>query len=285
MFHTLVLLAALVTPTVPAHRGTPAEPVPLVCDARRSLVVPVSVEGTTPRPFLLDTGASISTIDERLVQRLGLATIGRIPSWRGTDPLVGAQLTVGAVRLPAAPVASADLSRLSPLVGDVAGILGSDALRAMGRATIDIDRCALTIGETVEGGVDPDSLFRVPIEWHEGRPVVTMARGGRLLLDSGATTVTVFTGTAAAAAVSFGSGAGSLVRIDRVDGSRVGRLGRLASLSIGGVHHYNVLAVGVRSWYDSADRRAPDGLLPLGLFSRVHISRSGGYVVLVPRSH
>jgi hypothetical protein len=285
MFHATLFVAALVTTTVPVQGGVPAERVPLGCDTRHTLVVPVSVAGTTPRPFLLDTGASISTIDQQLARRLGLAMIGRIPSWSGTDLLAGAQLTIGAVRLPAAPVASVDLSRLSPLVGDVAGILGSDALRAMGRATIDVDRCALTIGETVDEGVVPDSPLRAPIEWHEGRPVVTMAGGGRLLLDSGATTLTVFTGTAAAVALRFESGGGSLVRIDRVDGSRVGRLGRIASLSIGGVHHYNVPAIGVRSWYDEADTRAPDGLLPLGLFSRVHISRSGGYVVLVPRSH
>ena len=285
MFEMFLVVAALVHQPVPGHHAAAVHSIPLVCDARSSLIVPVSVQGAAPRPFLLDTGASITTIDERLSQRLGLTMVGRIPSWTGTDPLVVAQLTVGATQLPPGPIAVADLARLSRLVGDVAGILGSDALRGMGHVTIDYDRCTLTIGANVEDLAVPGSSRRVPIEWHEGRPVVTLSGGGRLLLDSGATTVTVFSGGAAASGVSFATGAGSLVRIDRVDGSRIGRAGRLACLSIGGVNQYNVPAVGVRSWYGKDDIHAPDGLLPLGLFSRVHITRSGGYVVLVPRSH
>ena len=63
------------------------------------------------------------------------------------------------------------------------------------------------------------------------------------------------------------------------------RLGELECLRVGTMALENVPAIAVRSWYDKRDGRAPDGLLPLGLFSRVHIAHAGGYVELVPASH
>jgi hypothetical protein len=70
-----------------------------------------------------------------------------------------------------------------------------------------------------------------------------------------------------------------------VGGGKVGRLGRLESLTIGTVELQNVPAVGVRSWYDKTEKLAPDGLLPLGLFSRVLLDYQAGFAVLIPPSH
>ena len=74
------------------------------------------------------------------------------------------------------------------------------------------------------------------------------------------------------------------VRIDRFDGLRLGKIGVLAALAVGGIELPNVRAVGVKSWYQRSDNGAPDGILPLGLFSRVVISHDGGYAILVPGS-
>ena len=289
MILTTLLLATFVTQLIPDDRpaSTPGgATIPLLCDAQKALVVPVSVHEAPPRPFLLDTGASISTVDERTAADLGLVAAGRIPSGRGSDALVMARLTVGRTALTALPVATADFRRLTTLIGNVAGILGSDALRAMGHVTIDYERCALIVGGTLSPSAAlPAGAARVPLEWHQGRPVVAIAGGGRLLLDSGATTVSVFNGSRAAANLRWTSGAMPLVRIDRLDGVKVGFLGRLACLTIGAIDLRDVPAVAVRSWYDETDARAPDGLLPLSLFSRVQLQYGRGYVELFSRSH
>ena len=83
MFAATLLFAAFVIQLVPdvsdAARGI-VRTIPLVCDARKSLLVPVRVNGLEVRPFLLDTGSSVTTIDERLTSRLSLPAAGRIAS-------------------------------------------------------------------------------------------------------------------------------------------------------------------------------------------------------------
>ena len=82
---------------VPSNEATRAVSIPLVCDAQKTLLVPVSVQGAPARPFVLDTGSSITVIDERAAEDLNLASAGRIASPSGQDPLVTAQITVGSV--------------------------------------------------------------------------------------------------------------------------------------------------------------------------------------------
>jgi hypothetical protein len=223
----------------------------------------------------------MTVIDDRTARELSLVPAGRIASSSGSDPLVIAQLTVGSVALPPGRVVTADVRQLSRLLGNVGGILGSDALRALGRTAIDVRECQLTVG-----GSDADGqAVRVPFEWHQGRPVITVGGGARLVLDSGAATVTVFSDSAAASALRWTTREATIVRIDRFDGATIGRLGELACLMVGTMALRNLPAVAVRSWYDKRDARAPDGLLPLALFARVHIAHAEGYVELVPASH
>jgi hypothetical protein len=290
MVVTTFILAAFVMQLVPdvsdAGRGV-VRTIPLVCDARKSLLVPVRVAGQDVRPFLLDTGSSVTTIDQELVRRLSLPPAGRIASGAGFDPLVTAQLTIGPVTLPAAPVVVLNLRRVSHVIGEVGGILGSDALRAMGLTTIDLDRCQLSVGGAGSDGdmrLAPARAARVPLEWHQGRPVAAMAGGIRMLLDSGASDVIVFNDTAAGKSMRWRSIEAEPVRIDRFDGLRLGRIGVLAALAVGGLELPNIRAVGVKSWYHSSDPAAPDGILPLGLFARVVISHAGDYAILVPTS-
>lgn len=284
MMLVTLLLSSFVLQLVPQRDGistSRAISIPLVCDAQKALLVPVSIQGAPPRPFILDTGSSISVIDNHTAGQFRLAPAGRIASTSGSDPLVVAQLTIGTVVLPEAPVATIDARRLSQLLGDIGGILGSDALRAMGRTTIDYANCRLTVGGAV---AETGESTRIPLTWHQGRPVIAVGEGARLLLDSGATTVTVFSDTPAAAGLRWSGRLASIVRVDRLDGAKMGRLGELACLSIGGVTLRGIPAVAVNSWYDKRDERAPDGLLPLALFSRVHISHAEGYIVLIPTS-
>jgi hypothetical protein len=96
--------------------------------------------------------------------------------------------------------------------------------------------------------------------------------------------VTVFSDTPAAAGLRWSSPLTAIVRVDRLDGAKMGRLGELACLSIGGVTLKGIPAVAIDSWYDKRDEGAPEGLLPLALFSWVHISPAEGYIVVSPTS-
>ncbi len=309
MILVTLLLSTFISQLVPGAGTAPMAggvDIPLVCDAQKTLLVPVSVHGAPARPFLLDTGSSITMIDDRMAAELALTSAGRIASPSGSDPLVTARLRVGPVVLPQARVVTTNVRRLSHLIGgvggsvgeDIGGILGSDVLRAMGSTTIDYARCRLTVGGAGgefappasappgQGRVKPGQrATRIPLEWHLGRPVIALQGGARMVLDSGAATVTLFSDAPAAGTLRWNGRAASLVRIERIDGPRMGRLGELACLTIGEIELRNVTAVGVPSWYDKRDAQAPDGLLPLGLFARVHISHADGYIVLIPTSH
>ena len=133
------------------------------------------------------------------------------------------------------PVATIDFRRSHQLIGNVGGILGSDALRAMGHddrlRALHFD-CRRTVGgAAAQTGGRRARAARVA----SGPPGVAVGGGARLLLDSGATTVTVFNDSrrggepALERAVRRRS-----VRIDRLDGAKMGRLGELACSAIGG---------------------------------------------------
>ena len=187
------------------------------------------------------------------------AACQQVASATGYDPLVTAQLTIGPVTLPGAPVAVLNLRRFSHVIGEVGGILGSDALRAMGRTTIDFDRCQLSVGG--DAGADGDRRpelarsARVSLERHQGRPVAAMTGGMRMLLDSGASDVIVFSDTTAGKSMRWRSIEAEPVRIDRFDGLRLGRIGVLTALAVGGIELPNVRAVGVKSWSTRRRRR------------------------------
>ncbi len=275
---TVFVTIAFINSFVPTSAPTPAhrdpDTIPLVCNAQSTItLVPVSLPGAPALRFVLDTGASLSMLDRDLAKRLELTPSGRIPSQSGSEALVTAQLTIGALTLAPQRVVSTNLTSLRRMMGDVAGILGADALRAMGAVTIDYEQCVLRVGPTAAKRED-----RVPLTWHEGRPLITTPDSGRLLLDSGAAMLTLFDGSGAALAVQ--RGATTLVRVDRIEGSGVGKVGRIATLSLGRVDLSGTSAIVVKSWYDRAERNAPEGLLPLRLFSSVHVNWSEGYAVL-----
>ena len=180
---TALLLATLVNQLVPDRqvggRRRDVNTVPLVCDAQMTMHVPVSVEGSTGAP--VPARHRREPDDNRRGHGHAARTrrAGRIPSPTGSDPLVTARLTVGRVRARRRPRRDRGLPALSELFSAKSdGILGSDALRAMRRVTIDYERCILLAGETI--GPRRRRAVRVPLECHEGRPVVVIGGGGRL---------------------------------------------------------------------------------------------------------
>ncbi len=272
----LAALTNLVTSPIPTTADASAV-IPARCDRSGAMRIAVSVEGTEPRVFILDTGSSLGFIDQRIASALRLPAAGRIASGQGHAALVGVKHTIAGIALPMLSMVSGDSTGLNEVLSrSDAGILGNDVLRALGRVTVDHAKCRLIVGEAKVQG--RHALVR--LDWHQGRPVVAMPGAGRLLLDSGATMMTVFDGSTAAATFRGTHGAASVVKIQRVSGDAVARLGFIPSLAAGAVELSNVPAHAVRSWYEN-DPTAPDGLLPLALFSSVYFNSVEGYAILM----
>jgi predicted aspartyl protease len=114
------------------------------------VLVPVKVNGRGPYDFVLDTGASSSTIDRSLSRRLRLCKTGENAQISGVAgdtvaPVVAVRRwTLGGLRLHGRDLPALDLGS-DPGVGQVNGLLGSDELRRFGAVRIDYNNRSLVL--------------------------------------------------------------------------------------------------------------------------------------------
>jgi predicted aspartyl protease len=154
------------------------------------MTVPVSVQGTGPYRFLVDTGADRTAVSSDLVHRLGLApgNAASLHSIAGVSSVATAmvpelQLTRKSVRVVDAPV----LER-SNMGAD--GILGVDSLRSQ-RIVFDFEGQTMSIVPSAARELhnDPDAIV-IEASRRNGRLVVTEAtvngRRATVVLDTGA---------------------------------------------------------------------------------------------------
>jgi predicted aspartyl protease len=123
--------------------GEVAVPVQVITTQGETMVlVPVKVNGHGPYDFVLDTGASSSTVSRSLVRRLHLPRTGSTAHVRGVTgatvvPLVTVgRWTVGGQRLHGDSLPVIDLGGDFG-TGQVSGLLGSDELRRFGAVRLD----------------------------------------------------------------------------------------------------------------------------------------------------
>lgn len=113
------------------------------------VIASVHVSGRGPYRFLVDTGASISSIDQEVAEKLGLESTGENAVVSGVTGRASAKIVkvgrwrVGDVRLHEARIAVLDLRRDGR---GMAGLLGSDQLYRFGSVTIDYQRERMTLG-------------------------------------------------------------------------------------------------------------------------------------------
>jgi predicted aspartyl protease len=106
------------------------------------VLVPVRVNGRGPFDFILDTGASSSTISESLSRRLDLPDTGETAHISGVAgdtvaPIVTVRRwTLGGQRLHGRDLPALDLDS-DPGAGPVNGLLGSDERRRFGVVRLD----------------------------------------------------------------------------------------------------------------------------------------------------
>ncbi|MFG3660094.1 retropepsin-like aspartic protease [Streptomyces sp. NPDC047706] len=154
-----LLLAGCLVPQDSDDRGdgrasrTAAREVPLRVQeqfGQTLAFVPVSIEGQGPFMFALDTGASMSVVDDDVADRAGLERTGERRAVSGilsTGEVAVVEVThweVGDLPLAPGELTLIDLGP-PPGGGTMQGLLGSDVLSDFGSITIDYDEGVLEI--------------------------------------------------------------------------------------------------------------------------------------------
>jgi hypothetical protein len=241
-------------------------------------VVPVTVDGTGPYPFLLDTGATSSVVDEELARDLGLPPAGRAvqetTTAAGTADLVWATVRLGGAER-RGDVIRAPLAAVRTVDPDIRGIVGQDVLR-LGNWWLDYRGSALL--EDAGGTLGLADLGeRLSVHWHGDRPAIDALLPDlsplRLVLDSAASSAVMF-GAPHAAGRSEGR-----ARMTTLDDSVTVPLASVGPLRAGraAIPRFSAAFVG------AAEGRFEDGLIPTALFEGVYFDNRAGAVVLNPR--
>lgn len=116
-----------------------------------ALVVPVHINGRGPFQFVLDTGATITCVDDALATTLSLPDVRGVA---GTAASVGGQgtvrlvsvdsMSIGAVRAHELQACVVDLEHLGGMGLELDGLVGLNVLREF-RVTLDFERNILTL--------------------------------------------------------------------------------------------------------------------------------------------
>jgi hypothetical protein len=260
-------------------------------DERSMIIVPVSINGSTPYDFMLDTGCSKTMVDRKLASELGL-------------PLVGGKTVLGvfaSVKIPVVHVNSLSVDgatvrdgelfstdRPASVTSKVRGVLGEDFLRNFDllidyrRQIIRIESAHGSMAETAAGEHLPLQLTasnrgnltrnRLVIS---GRIQEFGDRAMSLLLDSGTNQFTLFEDGLGAGAnevepvwtASFGQWFASTVATRKI---------RFLHLGSNSLSDLTAIAIARRADVDT------DGLIPTSLFHSVFISHSGRFAILNP---
>jgi predicted aspartyl protease len=136
------------------RRSRPGEvsvPLKVITNGGDTMVlVPVRVNGRGPYDFVLDTGATTSTVSESLMRRLELPSTGATAHVRGVAgdtvvPVVTVRRwTLGGQRLRGRSLPVLDLGGNFG-AGQVNGLLGSDELRPFGSVRLDYENRRLVL--------------------------------------------------------------------------------------------------------------------------------------------
>jgi predicted aspartyl protease len=274
-------------PVLPVQAGpAPSEFIPFRLTGGGAVIVPVSVDGGGPHPFLVDTGATHSTVTRGLAGRLGLAPVAKASIATSTGEELRfvvrlGRLSVGSATAQGILATVVDAERVSMDGTTVDGIVGQDFLSRFDY-TIDYRRRLLSWrGEAMGGGG-----IRLALQPSEGRFLVDLHQPGasdrpyRFVPDSGANGLVVYE-----------RGEGTSLAMDPVRGRfevqsssgrrRMADMRRVRGLRIGSLTLPDQLAAVVSRPEDDAPEG--DGLLPLHHFASVTFGGGGGYLVIQPR--
>lgn len=255
------------------------------------IIVPVSINGSGPYDFLLDTGSAKTMVDQKLADELGLpragekTVVGVLASARMSVVHVNSLSVVGAT-VPGGDIYSSD--HPATVTSKVRGVLGEDFLQNFD-LLIDYRHQSIRLESPLESMAETAVGEHLPLQLNgvlHGQPTHNrLVVSGHipelgdtpmlLLLDSAANQLTLFKDnlgpglnqTEPIKAGSFNQWVGS---------SAVTRRIRSLNLGSNSVPDLTVIAFSRRAEVDS------DGLIPTSLFHSIFISSHGKFVILNP---
>jgi hypothetical protein len=294
----LFVLLALAT-FIPAmtHAAESAAPIPNIVTAKIKLndlsmiIVPVSINGSGPYDFMLDTGCSKTIVDQKLADELGLprvsekTVVGMLASVRTAVVHVNS-LSVAGAAVPGGDVFSTD--QPATVSSRVRGVLGEDFLQNFD-LLIDYRHQSIRLESPLGSLAGMAVGEHLPLQLSgtlHGQPTNNrLVVSGHipelgdkpmsLLLDSGANGLILFQDN-------FGPGAG------QQESLHAGNFDKWESLSAA-TRTIRSLNLGGQSFLDltviALSRRADvdtDGLVPTSLFHSILISPRGKFAILNP---
>lgn len=255
------------------------------------IVIPVTVNGAGPYNFMLDTGASTTLVSAEFARMLRLRPIDRIElvTVAGSQIVPRARLEsvmVGAKSATDLEALFSDLREARAVSPEIRGVLGQNFLSRFNYLINYRERrIEFEDGDELESSLSGE---RLPIEWREGRALVLArcaaaeSRSRRFVLDSGIANLLLFTDDWRDLKLDWEQGESQWIEARSDLGSRVARLRRLRSFSIGGAGFYDLPVVVMESKTAQAGR-IEDGLLPTSLFQQVYVNRRKRFVILNPK--
>lgn len=165
--------------------------------ATQHIVVKASLNENGPFEFVMDTGAGMTLLDQRLADRLHLETIGEA---RVGDATTGEPKTMKIVMIDRIDIGGAVLTGKIPcVVQDLSELFSGEPDRPMGILGFRLfENCLLTLDYpgnalVLEHGAlpDPDGKSILPCKRDRGLPVIETQLGGidtKLTIDTGAAT-------------------------------------------------------------------------------------------------
>lgn len=260
-----------------------ATPVKFTLRSGHLIVIPVTVQGSGPHDFLLDTGTNTTLVTPEFAQQLRLRPLDRIElmTVSGAQLLVRSQLeqvSIGAATARGLEVLISELREVRAAAPNIRGVLGENFLSQF-NYLIDnrAQRLEFETGTELETNLNGT---RLPWAEQAGRWLASVPvnkERWRFVLDSGLPTLILFARSELALEWAAGAAEARQVRTDF--GSRDVRQRRVRELQIGPVKFTDLPVVVL----EAEQARSEDGLLPTSLFERVYFNYRKGYLILNPQ--
>ena len=296
-FNRLFVLLAFAT-FIPAMAQAPEQTAPatnivtakIKLDDLSMIIVPVSINGSGPYDFLLDTGCAKTMVDQKLADELGLpragekTIVGVLASARMSVVHVNSLSVAGAI-VPGGDIFSSD--HPATVTSKVRGVLGEDFLHNFD-LLIDYRHQSIglesPLGPMAQTATGEHLALQLTGNYH-GQPTQNrLIVSGHipelgdapmlLLLDSGANSPTLFRDSLGPGAAQQPMRAGNFNHW--VSSSASTRTIRSLSLGRNSLTNLTLIAISRRAEVDT------DGLVPTSLFHSIFISHEGKFVILNP---
>jgi gag-polyprotein putative aspartyl protease len=294
-----VLLACTVCLPAIAATTNPTDPTPGIVTARIRLddysmiIVPVSINGSAPVDFLLDTGASSSIMDQKLADQLTLPQVGvrKLVGVLGTSQI--SVVSAGSVSVAGAIASDLNISVTSSrmTVSKVRGVLGQDFLQ---RFDVLIDYRHLTLQLAPTSGSLAESLTGEHLQLRVDPSNPALSAPNRLILSGnvpelGKSDITLLLDSGANQFTLFHQDLGVLA--SRNEKANTGNFGAWNNLDVAS-RKVHFVSLGASSVPDvtvvtiaHSNNADTDGLIPTSFFHSVFISSHNGFVILNPKPH